>query len=61
MIYTYQIVYTGGQPDDLTEVNELAKDGWEVIQVDQVISKETSARWFFLLGKKVPPVPEAKQ
>lgn len=53
--YFHMAVYHTGNEADLTEVNNLAYDGWELSQFMVNIPRtETSRRWVFIMRKAFP-------
>jgi hypothetical protein len=58
MNYLYKIIYSDEYAPDLTEVNELAKEGWEVVQIGQAKFTETKHQWFYLLRQKATAAPQ---
>jgi hypothetical protein len=54
MIYEYDILYSQGIKPDLTAVNDAAKGGWELVQVIQSTSEQTTGQWGYVLRKKAP-------
>jgi len=62
MTYEYDIILSTGVKPDLTAVNNLAEEGWELLQVIQSTSAQLTNTWGYVLRKKVTsstePVPE---
>jgi hypothetical protein len=61
MTYEYDIVYSNGIKPDLTAVNNLAQEGWELFQMGQSTSQQTTGQWYYLLHRKTQPTPTAEQ
>jgi hypothetical protein len=61
MLFEYQIVLSAGLKPDLTVVNNLAQEGWELVQIGQSTSEALTGQWFYLLKKKMTPAPQAEQ
>jgi hypothetical protein len=58
MLYEYQIIFSTGQKPDLTAVNNLAQEGWELIQVIQSTSEQLTGQWAYVLRNKATPTPQ---
>jgi hypothetical protein len=58
MTFEYQIIYTTGVKPDLIEVNNMALDGWEFVQMGQSTSQQLTGQWYYLLKRKLTPSPE---
>lgn len=61
MFYTYKTIYTTGNAPDLTQVNTLAQEGWELLQIGQSTSEQLTGNWYYLLKKKATPVESPEQ
>jgi hypothetical protein len=61
MLYEYQIILSAGLKPDITAANNLAQEGWELIQIGQSTSAEITDHWFYLLRKKMTPAPQSEQ
>jgi hypothetical protein len=56
MLYQYRIIYSEDYTPDLTEVNALAQEGWELLQIIQAHTTTTKMQWAYVLQQKaVPP------
>jgi hypothetical protein len=57
MYYIYQLIFSEAYVPDVTEVNALAKDGWELVQMGQAQQQGSAKQWWYLLRKKGTPAP----
>lgn len=55
MFYTYKTIYTTGNAPDLTQVNTLAQEGWELLQIGQSTSEQLTGNWYYLLQREAMP------
>jgi hypothetical protein len=61
MFYTYRIIYSEDYTPDLTEVNALAQEGWELLQIIQAHTTTTKMQWGYVLRQTaVPKQPEQR-
>jgi hypothetical protein len=61
MFYQYRIIYSEDYTPDLTEVNALAQEGWELLQIIQAPSTTTKMQWAYLLQQKAIPIESPEQ
>jgi hypothetical protein len=58
MTYEYDIIISTGAKPDLTAVNNLAEEGWELMQVIQSTSEQMTGQWGYVMRRKVTPSTE---